>query len=299
MELTRPKTIYQGWDIDRLKGLFARENWIGLNLDERRDLLQEYANIRTEKMGMDFYPSLHLDKLDEGVGGYYLDGEIHMNIKEVENDFASKLTITGQMENTEIKHSNFEAFETVCHEHQHAYQDFVMRNKIDTDNEFLEDMSVNDGIAMAKNYPYRISSLYISAEANPLVYRLQPCENDAFVKSEMETDRLIEDLKDRIDLQSPANMESIESYQKMRSINGQEVIRNRASLIYGVENPSQVIKESLESIRDGNVNKIPSSPLERDVLDSSLRTVELSNRNENKLEENIKVNKDIKWGLSL
>lgn len=299
MNLNRPKTIYQGWDIDRLKGLFARENWIGLNLDERRDLLQEYANIRTEKMGMDFYPRLHLDKLDEGVGGYYLDGEIHMNIKEVENDFASKLTITGQMENTEIKHSNFEAFETVCHEHQHAYQDFIMRNKIDTDNEFLEDMSVNDGIAMAKDYPYRISSLYISAEANPLVYRLQPCENDAFVKSEMETDSLIEDLKDRIDLQSPANMESIESYQKIRSINGQEVIRNRASFIYGVENPNQVIKESLESIRAGNVNKIPSSPLERDVLDSSLRTVELSNRNENKLEENIKVNKDIKWGLSL
>lgn len=299
MNLNRPKTIYQGWDIDRLKGIFARDKWIGLNFDQRKDLLQEYANIRTEKMGMDFYPRLHLDKLDEGVGGYYLDGEIHMNIKEVENDFASKLTITGQMENTEIKHSNFEAFETVCHEHQHAYQDFVMRNKIDTDNEFLEDMSVNDGIAMAKNYPYRISSLYISAEANPLVYRLQPCENDAFVKSEMETDRLIEDLKDRIDLQSPANIESIESYQKMRSINGQEVIRNRASLIYGVENPSQVIKESLESIRAGNVNKIPSSPLERDVLDSSLRTVELSNRNENKLEENIKVNKDIKWGLSL
>ena len=299
MNLNRPKTIYQGWDIDRLKGIFARDKWIGLNFDQRKDLLQEYANIRTEKMGMDFYPRLHLDKLDEGVGGYYLDGEIHMNIKEVENDFASKLTITGQMENTEIKHSNFEAFETVCHEHQHAYQDFVMRNKIDTDNEFLEDMSVNDGIAMAKNYPYRISSLYISAEANPLVYRLQPCENDAFVKSEMETDRLIEDLKDRIDLQSPANIESIESYQKMRSINGQEVIRNRASLIYGVENPSQVIKESLESIRAGNVNKIPSSPLERDVLDSSLRTVELSNRNENKLEEKIKVNKDIKWGLSL
>lgn len=299
MNLNRPKTIYQGWDIDRLKGLFARENWTGLNLDERKDLLQEYANLRTEKMGMDFYPSLHLDEMAKGVGGYYLDGEIHMNIKEVENDFASKLTITGQMENTEIKHSNFEAFETVCHEHQHAYQDFVMRNKIDTDNEFLEDMSVNDGIAMAKDYPYRISSLYISYEANPLVYRLQPCENDAFVKSEMETDSLIEDLKDRIDLQSPANMESIESYQKMRSINGQEVIRNRASLIYGVENPSQVIKESLESIRAGNVNKIPSSPLERDVLDSSLRTVELSNRNENKLEENIKVNKDIKWGLSL
>ena len=250
-------------------------------------------------MCMDFYPSLHLDEMDEGVGGSYLNGEIHMNIEEVANDFRSTLTITGQMENTEIKYSNFEAFETVCHEHQHAYQDFVMRNKIDTDNEFLEDMSVNDGIAMAKNYPYRISSLYISAEANPLVYRLQPCENDAFVKSEMETDRLIEDLKDRIDLQSPANMESIESYQKMRSINGQEVIRNRASLIYGVENPSQVIKESLESIRAGNVNKIPSSPLERDVLDSSLRTVELSNRNENKLEENIKVNKDIKWGLSL
>ncbi len=299
MNLNRPKTIYQGWDIDRLKGLFARENWTGLNLDERKDLLQEYANLRTEKMGMDFYPSLHLDEMAKGVGGYYLDGEIHMNIKEVENDFASKLTITGQMENTEIKHSNFESFETVCHEHQHAYQDFVMRNKIDTDNEFLEDMSVNDGIAMAKDYPYRISSLYISAEANPLVYRLQPCENDAFVKSEMETDRLIEDLKDRIDLQSPANIESIEYYQKMRSINGQEVIRNRASLIYGVENPSQVIKEILESIRAGNVNKIPSSPLERDVLDSSLRTVELSNRNENKLEENIKVNKDIKWGLSL
>lgn len=299
MNLNRPKTIYQGWDIDRLKGLFARENWIGLSLDERKDLLQEYANLRTEKMGMDFYPSLHLDKLAEGVGGYYLDGEIHMNIKEVENDFASKLTITGQMENTEIKHSNFEAFETLCHEHQHAYQDFVMKNKIDTDNEFLEDISVNDGIAMAKDYPYRISSLYISAEANLLVYRLQPCENDAFVKSEMETDRLIEEFEDMIDLQSPANRESIESYQKIRSINGQEIIRNRASLIYGVENPSQVIKESLESVRAGNVNKIPSSPLERDVLDSSLRTLELSNRNENKLEENMEVNKDIKWGLSL
>lgn len=299
MNLNRPKTIYQGWDIDRLKGLFARENWIGLNLDQRKDLLQEYANIRTEKMGMDFYPSLHLDKMDEGVGGSYLNGKIHMNIEEVANDFRSTLTITGQMENTEIKHSNFEAFETICHEHQHAYQDFVMRNKIDTDGQFLEDMSVNDGIAMAKDYPYRISSLYILAEANPLVYRLQPCENDAYVKSEMETYRLIEELEDRIDLQSPANRESIESYQKMRSINGQEVIRNRASLIYGVENPSQVIKESLESIRAGNINKVPSSPLESDVLDSSLRTLELSNRNENKLEKNIEVNKDIKWGLSL
>lgn len=299
MNLNRPQTIYQGWDIDRLKGLFARENWIGLNLDQRKDLLQEYANIRTEKMGMDFYPSLHLDEMAKGVGGYYLDGEIHMNIKEVENDFKSTLTITGQMENTEIKHSNFEAFETVCHEHQHAYQDFVMKNKIDTDNDFLDDMSVNDGIAMSKDYPYRISSLYISAEANPLVYRLQPCENDAFVKSEMETDRLIEELEDRIDLQSPVNIESIESYQKIRSINGQEAIRNRASLIYGVENPSKVIKESLASIRAGNLNKIPSSPLEKDVLDSSLRTMEISNRQENKLEDKIEINKDIKWGLSL
>lgn len=174
-----------------------------------------------------------------------------------------------------------------------------MRNKIDTDNEFLEDMSVNDGIAMAKDYTYRISSLYILAEANPLVYRLQPCENDTFVKSEMETGRLIDEFEDRIDLQSPANRESIESYKKIRSINGQEVIRNRASLIYGVENPSQVIKESLESIRAGNINKVASSPLERDVLDSSLRTLELSNRNENKLEDKIEVNKDIKWGLSL
>ena len=66
-----------------------------------------------------------------------------------------------------------------------------------------------------------------------------------------------------------------------------------------MENPSQVIKESLESIRAGNINKVASSPLERDVLDSSLRTLELSNRNENKLEDKIEVNKDIKWGISL
>ena len=299
MELRRPRTIYQGWDLDRIRGLFARDKWLDLNIDQRRDLLQEYANIRTEKMGMDFYPRVHLDDMAEGLGGYYLDGKIHLNINEIENDFASKININGQMENIEIKHSNLEAFETLCHEHQHAYQDFVIRNKIDTDGQFLKEMSLNDGIAMAKDFPYRISSLYISAEANPLVYRLQPCENDAFVKSEMETDRLIENLKDRIDLQSPVNMESIESYQKIRSINGQEVIRNRASLIYGVENPSQEIKESLEAIRAGNVNKIPGSSLEKDVLDSSLRTLEISNRNENKVEEALGVNKNIKWGLSL
>lgn len=299
MELRRPGTIYQGWGIDRIRGLFARDKWLDLNIDQRRDLLQEYANIRTEKLGMDFYPSIHLDDMAEGLGGYYLDGKIHLNINEIENDFASKININGQMENIEIKHSNYEAFETLCHEHQHAYQDFVIRNKIDTDGQFLKEMSLNDGIAMAKDFPYRISSLYISAEANPLVYRLQPCENDAFVKSEMETDRLIENLKDRIDLQSPVNMESIESYQKIRSINGQEVIRNRASLIYGVENPSQEIKESLESIRAGNINKIPCSPLEKDVLDSSLRTLEISNRNENKVGEALGVNKNIKWGLSL
>lgn len=107
MNLNRPKTIYQGWDIDRLKELFARENWIGLNLDQRKDLLQEYANLRTEKMCMDFYPILNLDEMDEVVGGSYLNGEIHMNIEEVANDFRSTLTITGQMENTEIKYSNF------------------------------------------------------------------------------------------------------------------------------------------------------------------------------------------------
>lgn len=299
MEATRLRTSYENLSVNEVKDLFARDQWVKLDLSQRLNLLQEYSNIRSEKLGMDTYPKVFLDDLKKGLGGYYADNEIHLNINEIESDFRTKISSDGQVENTEILHSNLEAFETICHEHQHAYQDYVVRNKIEKDMQFLKDMKLNDGISMAKDYPYQITSLYIPASLSPLVYRLQPCENDAFLKSELETDRLIEDFNDRIDMQSPENIESIKSYQKVRAITGQEAITRMASLIYGIDNPCQEIRNSLESIKKGNINKLPNNPLEKEVLEASLRTMDLINKNENRLAENLSINANNKLGVNL
>jgi hypothetical protein len=263
----KPFTLFRDFSDKRLKNLFSKDAWNMLDKYQRLDLLQEVSNRRAEKLKMSYYPRVSFEKMAPATSGQYFDGRIFLNEEKYALD---KVTLEGGKE-IELKDANLDAYETLVHEHQHAFQEECLEGKVEVDPSYLEKLDANRGfLSREENH-----SLYIDPKSNYQVYRLQISERDAFRVSENETDSLIESLKEEGKLSLVENQESLKAYQKMRAINGQEALEKETSLIYGQKNPELVVDKSLLDLKNGRLDLGKMTKLERETLEATKNSYKL------------------------
>ncbi len=167
-------TRYSELSNAEINELYRWDMWSGLSGEERVDALQELENRIAEELGNQPC-EICSEEMSGARYGYYSNGQIKVNESLVSNGILHYEDGDGNMMEYVPEGVNAQMMDTIHHENFHAYQDDVINNRIEYDNQ-------NEAILWRAN-----EEMYIASSDNEFLYRIQSQERTAFYRGESQT----------------------------------------------------------------------------------------------------------------
>lgn len=186
--IRQPRTLFSHLDDVSLRSMYDEYVWFGLNENQRRDLLQETVNREAIANGNKYACTVVFSDMDCGTYGEQRGNVILMNRDIFVNDCMTEV-YNGQTITYKLNDSNFLAYETVMHEHQHVLQDAITYGIVDADLQtkalFETNCFTTSDINGSRGSQYMLGKLDFS------LYMLNPTEADAFRVSQSKANALV------------------------------------------------------------------------------------------------------------
>lgn len=189
--ITHPETMYSDLSDSALRSMYDEGVWFNLNEAQRHDLLQETVNREAIANGNKYSCEVVFENMDNQTAGAQVGNTIFMNREMFVNDKMS-VEYNGKTITYNMFDSNFQAYETVMHEHQHVLQDAIANGTVEADAETKALFEAN-GFTVSDVNGER-GSQYLLGEVDFSMYMLNPTEADAFKVSQEKTNTLIAEL---------------------------------------------------------------------------------------------------------
>lgn len=189
--VTHPETIYSRLSNSELHSMYDESVWFGLNEAQRHDLLQETVNREAIANGSKYSCEIVFADMDSQTAGSQCGNTITLNREMFVNDRMS-IEYGGKTITYSLPDSNFQAYETVMHEHQHVLQDAIANGTVEADAETKALFEAN-GFTVSDINGEK-GSQYLLGEIDFSMYMLNPTEADAFRTSQAKTAALLSEL---------------------------------------------------------------------------------------------------------
>lgn len=178
---TQPATRYASVSDAGLKEMFRQSKWSSLNEDERLDLLQEVVNREAKAAGGQYACKVEFSDLPSNTAGEQQGNTIRLNREMFTKDQLTEQygdqTITYRAED-----ANYQAYETVLHEHRHVQQDLIAAGVIPSDPQTKEICQAN--AFTSSDVDGTKGSQYLLGVTDYSLYYLNPTELDAYKTSQ-------------------------------------------------------------------------------------------------------------------
>ncbi len=189
--ITHPETIYSHLSDSSLHSMYDESVWFGLNEGQRHDLLQETVNREAIANGNKYACEVVFTDLDCRTSGEQCGNTIYLN-REMFVDDKISVEYDGKTITYSLFDSNFQAYETIMHEHQHVLQDAIATGTVEADAEtkalFESNCFTTSDINGEKG------SQYLLGEVDFSMYMLNPTEANAYRVSQEKTATLVSEL---------------------------------------------------------------------------------------------------------
>lgn len=188
VKVYQPLTGYSGFSDNALTDMFRHSVWIGLDEEQRLDLLQEVVNRETVKNGGLYSCKVEFCVLPSNTAGEQRGNTICLNRQMfVENQLTEEYN--GRMITYSLPDSNYNAYETVLHEHQHVKQDMIVAGLIPGDEHTKNVYQANS--FTTSTVDGKPASQYMFGVTDYSLYYLNPTELDAYKTSQTATRHLV------------------------------------------------------------------------------------------------------------
>lgn len=185
---SQPKTQYALTSDSALKDMFHHDTWVTLNESQRLDLLQEVVNREVEKSGGKYFCRVNFSDLPSNIAGEQRGSMIFLNRQMYVEDQLTE-EYNGRVITYNLSDSNYNAYETVLHEHQHVKQDMIAMGVVPSDpltrEVFLSNSFTASDVDGARGSQYMFGVTHYS------LYYLNPTELDAYKTSQEATRKLV------------------------------------------------------------------------------------------------------------
>jgi hypothetical protein len=175
-------TRYSELSNSEINELYRSDMWSNLSYEERLDALQELENRTAEELGNQPC-EVRTEEMNGAMYGYYCNGQIVVNESLVNNGVLRYEDGENDVLEYVPNDVNAQLMDTIHHENYHAYQDDVINNRIEHDNQ-------NEVALWRSN-----EELYISSSDNSILYRIQSRERTAFYRGELQTKETFEGIE--------------------------------------------------------------------------------------------------------
>ena len=182
------QTAFASTSDTALREWFCHSNWKTLNETERRELLQEVVNREVEKNGGQYRCNVVFEDLPSNTAGEQRGNTICLNRQMFAEDKLTE-TYNGRTITYSLPDSNYKAFETVLHEHQHVKQDLIAAGEIPSDEKTKAAFQAN--AFTTTDISGKAGSQYMLGEMDYSLYYLNPTELDAFRTSQTAAKQLV------------------------------------------------------------------------------------------------------------
>lgn len=175
-------TRYSGLSDREVNELYRFDTWSDLSPEERNDALQELENRAAQKLGNQSC-EVCTEEMNGSIYGYYCKGRIYINVSLVIDNVLHYEDPQGNIIEYTPADINAQMMDTIYHENYHAYQDDVIHNRLEYENQ--------DEAALWRAN----EDMYISSSENGILYRIQSQERTAFAQGELQTSAAFEEIE--------------------------------------------------------------------------------------------------------
>lgn len=184
----KPLTRYSDISDNALTDMFRHSVWTDLDEGQRLDLLQELVNRETVKNGALYSCKVEFCDLPSNTAGEQRRNTICLNRQMFVEDQLTE-EYNGKMITYFLPDSNYTAYETVLHEHQHVKQDMIAADVIPSDEHTKDVFRANSfTTSIVDGKP---ASQYMFGVSDYSLYYLNPTELDAYKTSQTAARQLV------------------------------------------------------------------------------------------------------------
>ncbi len=175
-----------------LHSLYLHSNWVGLDENERLDLLQETVNREVIADGGNYFGVVDFENMKPSVSGSQSGFKINLNRDMFVNDI-KKEVYNGTVLSFDLENSNMLAYETVLHECRHLHQYAATMGLAKASQKELSLYRAND--FTVTNIDGGRASQYLKGMNSYSLYYLNPTELDAYKVSQEKSLALAKELE--------------------------------------------------------------------------------------------------------
>lgn len=281
--VTHPETIYSDLSDSELHALYDEGAWFNLNEGERHDLLQETVNREAIANGNTYSCDVVFANLDHQTAGSQCGNTVYLNREMFANDKIS-IEYDGKTITYNLFDSNFQAYETALHEHQHVFQEAIANGIVEADADTKALFEAN-GFDVTDVNGER-GSQYLLGEIDFSMYMLNPTEADAFKVSQEKTNTLLSELNSQY-----GEKASNATYAEKMTKEAYEVKLEQYRALYNNQNVDKEVANvlmnkyhNLDIPVDKNIETIVHREmvLSQEVIDNENKMMEVSQMEGNK-----------------